>query len=223
MGTPTGRGNQRGLWVAIFGPDGAGKSTVIERLAREFSLPFHGMQQFHFRPMFHTQWMDSPPVTDPHANPPRSGPVSIFKLLYWLAACWFGYVLTIRPAQVNSRLVICDRYFDDILVDPRRYRLPKSSLWFANLIVPLAPRPDLYVLLDVAAEVAQQRKPEVSLSESQRQRLAYLDMFRLLPNAFVVNAASPLCEVARQVENLILESIPSRSVPRAEVSLIAGF
>ena len=223
MGTPTGRGNQRGLWVAIFGPDGTGKSTVIERLAREFSLPFHGMQQFHFRPMFHKQWMDSPPVTDPHGKPPRSGPVSIFKLLYWLAACWFGYVLTIRPARANSRLVICDRYFDDIQIDPRRYRLPESSMWFANFVVPLAPRPDLYVLLDAPAEIAQQRKPEVSPFESQRQRLAYLDMFRLLPNAFVVNAATPLEEVARQVENLILESLPSRSVHRAEVSLIAGF
>src|SRR5208337_1683504 len=182
-----------------------------------------GIEQFHFRPMFHKQWMDSPPVTDPHANPYRSGPVSMFKLLYWLVACWFGYMLTIRPAQVNSRLVICDRYFDDIQIDPRRYRLPESSLWFANLIVPLAPRPDLYVLLDVATEVVQQRKSEVSPAESQRQRLAYLDMFRLLPNAFVVNAASSVDEVARQVENLILESLPSRSVPRAEVSLIAGF
>src|SRR5271165_6041118 len=126
----TGLAIQRGLWVAIFGPDGAGKSAVIKRLAHQPSLPFHGFQQFHFRPIFRRRWNDSRPVTQPHAKPPRSVLASIFKLLYWLANCWFGYVATIRPARVDSRLVIFDRYFDDILIDPQRYRLPKSSLWF---------------------------------------------------------------------------------------------
>jgi thymidylate kinase len=210
------------LWVAVFGPDGAGKSAVIEQLAHEISLSFHGIQQFHFRPMFRRQQKDSQPVTQPHGKPPRGVLASVFKLLYWLADCWYGYMVTIRPARAGSRLVIFDRYFDDILIDPQRYRLPKSSLWFSRLVVPLTPRPDLYVLLDLPAEVVQQRKPEVSLAESQRQRLAYRKMFRSLPNAFIVNTASPVDEVAQQVKNLILESLTSQSVNRAEVSLIAG-
>ena len=46
-------------------------------------------------------------------------------------------------------------------------------------------------------------------------------MFRSLPNAFVVDAACPVDEVAQQVKNLILESLTSQPVNRAEVSLIA--
>jgi len=207
--------------VAVFGPDGAGKSAVIKRLTQEISPPFHGTQQFHFRPMFRQQRKDSQPVTQPHGKPPRGALISIFKLLYWLADCWYGYMVSIRPARANSRLVIFDRYFDDILIDPRRYRLPKSCRWFAKLSVHLAPRPDLYVLLDAPAEVVQQRKPEVSPAESQRQRLAYREMFRLLPNAFVVDASCPVDEVTQQVKNLILESLTSQPVNRAEVSLIA--
>ena len=34
----TERANQRGLWVAVFGPDGVGKSAVIKQLAQELSL-----------------------------------------------------------------------------------------------------------------------------------------------------------------------------------------
>jgi thymidylate kinase len=208
------------LWVAVFGPDGAGKSAVIKSLAAGFPAPFRGIQQFHFRPMFRRQWAESAPATAPHAKPSRGAVLSIFKLLYWLADCWYGYVFIVRPARAGSRLVLFDRYLHDILVDPLRYRLPKSNRWFARLVVLLAPRPDLYVLLDVPAEIVQQRKAEVSPAESERQRLAYQEMFRSLPNAFVVDAVSPVDEVVEELKTVILESL---TIPthRAEVSLIA--
>lgn len=207
--------------MAVFGPDGAGKSAVIKRLAQELAPPFHEVQQFHFRPMFRRQWRETQPVTAPHARPPRCGLISVFKLLYWLMDCWYGYVVTILPARANARLVIFDRYFDDILIDPRRYRLPKSSLWFTRLFVRLAPRPDLYVLLDVPAELLQQRKAEVHLAESQRQRREYLEMFRHLPNAFTVDASVAVEEVAARMKILVLQSRADRYVNRAEVSLLA--
>jgi thymidylate kinase len=216
-------GKKRGLWVAVFGADGAGKSAVIRRLASDPSLPFCGMQQFHFRPMFQQRWKESAPVTRPHAKPPRGTMISILKLLYWLADCWFGYLTTVRPARANARLVIFDRYLHDILIDPLRYRIPKSSLRFARLIVRLAPSPDLYVLLDVPAEIVQQRKAEVSPAESQRQRLAYLDMFQSLPNAFVVSAAASVDEVAEEIKSVILESLTGKFLNRTEVSLLADF
>ena len=218
-----GFGNQRGLWVAVFGPDGAGKSAVIKCLANELSPPFREVRQFHFRPMFRRQWKESPPATDPHAKPPRSALVSPFKLLYWLADCWYGYIFIIRPARVRSRLVLFDRYLHDVLIDPLRYRLPRSSLWSARLVVSLAPGPDIYVLLDVPAEIVQQRKAEVSPAESQRQRLAYRDMFRSLPNALVVDAAAPVDDVAGKVRSVILQSLAGQGTNRAEVSLIADF
>jgi thymidylate kinase len=207
--------------MAVFGPDGAGKSAVIKRLAQELTPPFHAVQQFHFRPMFRQKWRERRAVTDPHAKSPRGMWVSIFKLLYWLADCWYGYLVTILPARANARLVIFDRYFDDILIDPRRYRLPPSSLWFARLFVRLAPRPDLYVLLDVPSDILQRRKAEVHLAESQRQRLEYLEMFRRLPNALTVDASASVEEVVVQVKILVLQSLADPSVNRAEVSLLA--
>ncbi|MGO9515806.1 MAG: hypothetical protein ACLPND_02055 [Candidatus Korobacteraceae bacterium] len=216
-------GKQRGLWVAVFGPDGAGKSAVIKRLAGDSSLPFRGTKQFHFRPMFRGQWQESPPATNPHARPPRGPLVSILKLLYWLVDCWYGYMFIIRAARGGSRLVLFDRYLPDILIDPKRYRLPKPSLRFARLVVSLAPRPDLCVLLDVPSEIVQQRKAEVSPEESQRQRLAYREMFRSLPNAFVVDAAAPVEYVVGKVKIAILQSVERLAVNRPEGSLIVDF
>jgi thymidylate kinase len=213
--------NQRGLWVAVFGPDGAGKSAVIKRVADGSPAPFRGIQKFHFRPRFRRQWFESPPAMEPHAQSPRGAVLSIFKLFYWLADCWYGYVFIVRPARAGSRLVLFDRYLYDILVDPLRYRLPRSCLWFARLVVLLAPRPDLYVLLDVPAEMVQQRKAEVSPEESHRQRLAYREMFRPLPNAFLVDAVPPVDEVAEKIKTVILESLTRQAINRSRVSLTA--
>ncbi len=215
--------HRQGLWVAVFGPDGAGKSAAIERLTQELALSFRDIERFHFRPMFQRGWQDSPPVTKPHGKSPRGFLLSILKLLYWLADYWHGYVAVVGPALHNSSLILCDRYFHDVLVDPVRYRLPAAALGFARFVARLVPAPDLYILLDVPAELLQQRKPEVSCEESLRQRLAYLRMFQSMPNAFVVDAAGSLDDVTQQMKAVILEAMAARAQngDGDEVSLIA--
>ncbi len=204
-----------GLWVAVFGPDGAGKSAAIQRLTQELSI-FYDIQRFHFRPMFSRRWQDSPPIIDPHGQPPRGFLLSILKLLYWLADYWYGYAVAIRPALRNSTLVLFDRYYHDVLVDPERYRLPVSTLRFAQFLARLFPAPDFYILLDVPADILQQRKPEVTCDESRRQRLAYLQMFQSMPNAFVLDAARPLDEVTEQMKSVILDALVSRANNHAQ-------
>jgi thymidylate kinase len=213
--------HRQGLWIALFGPDGAGKSAAIQRLAPQFSLSFRDIKRFHFRPRFRRGWQDAPPVTNPHGKSPRGFLLSIPKLFYWLADYCYAYVAVIRPALLNSTLIIFDRYYPDVLVDPVRYRLPASTLWFAKFLARLVPSPDLYILLDVPAEVLQQRKPEVACQESRRQRLVYLQMFHSLPNAFIVDAAGSLDEVTQQMKAVIVEAMANRTQDRNEVSLIA--
>lgn len=212
----------RGLWIAVFGPDGAGKSAVIEQLTGKLETSFAGITQFHFRPMFRRHGMPRPAVTDPHGKVPRGALVSLCKLIYWLVDCWFGYLAAIRPGMAKSRLVIFDRYFPDILVDPLRYRLPASSMRLARTLVPLAPPPDLCILLDVDAELLQRRKSEVSPAESLRQRRAYLDMFSALPNTLLVDASCPVEEVAQQVVAAVFTFLIRSSAQSREASVLAN-
>jgi hypothetical protein len=211
-----------GLCVAFFGPDGIGKSAVIEAMKLEVGTTFSSVVQFHFRPMFGRR-EDRPPVLDPHAQPPRSLLISSVKLIYWLLDCWYGYFIAIRPARRRSGLVIFDRYYPDILVDPVRYRLPASSLRFARWLTALAPRPDLCVLLDAPAEVVQHRKHEVSLPESRRQRLAYLAMFQSMPATLLVNADAPVNQVALRVGVAVSTLLQNSSMKLHEALLLADF
>ena len=210
-----------GLCIAFFGPDGIGKSAVIEAMKLAVGATFSSVVQFHFRPMFGRR-EDRPPVLDPHAQTPRSLLISSVKLIYWLLDCWYGYFIAIRPARRRSGLVIFDRYYPDILVDPQRYRLPASSLRIASWLAALAPRPDLYVLLDAPAEVVQRRKHEVSLPESQRQRLAYLAVFESMPAKLLVDADAPVNQVAQRV-SVALSTLQNFSMQRDEALLLADF
>ena len=201
-----------GLWIAVFGPDGAGKSAAIQQLTQDLSLCFRDIGRFHFRPMFRRRWEDSSPVTDPHGKPPRGILLSILKLLYWLADYWYGYVTVIRPALADANLILFDRYYHDVLVDPVRYRLPVSALWLAKCWAGLIPQPDFCILLDVPAEVLQHRKPEVARQESHRQRFAYLRMFQSMPNAFIVDADCPLDELTKQLKSVVLAALANRAL-----------
>ena len=107
---------------------------------------------------------------DPHGQPARGTLISVFKLAYLLVANWLGYLVAVRPQLAHGKLVLFDRYFPDCLVDPKRYRLPASCRRMTELIARLLPQPDLYVVLDAPASVLQERKHEVTLAESERQR-----------------------------------------------------
>ena len=88
---------------------------------------------------------------------------------------WIGYAFHIRPYLTRGTLVIFDRYFYDVIVDPKRARFAGPA-WFANLSARLVPSPDLTVLLDADAELMFARKGELSVEELQRQRHAYRDL-----------------------------------------------
>lgn len=216
------RKQSRGLWLAFFGPDGVGKSAVIEQLARQLEPGFESTLRFHFRPGFCSDGRRRPPVTEPHGKPARSMPASMLKLIYWLADCWFGYLAVILSSRRRGRLVIFDRYVPDMVVDPVRYRLPSRALRFSRWLITLAPQPDLHVLLDAPAEAVHLRKSELPLAELRRQRAAYLKMFQSLRCKLIVNADASIREVADNIA-VALAAVRPNSLTREPSHLASLF
>ena len=211
--------NTPGLWIALYGPDGAGKSSLAARLAAELEPWFSRVQLHHLRiPL----WPSSRPssiVTNPHAQPPRGPVLSYLKLVYMFAQSWPAHLLRTLPGLASGQLLIVDRYFLDYAVDPKRYRLAASSVGLASLLSRFAPQPDLQFVLDVPAQELQRRKSEVSLSESQRQRQEYAARIAVLPNALLVNANRPVDEVAVEITSDILEWLSRHSSVGTEADL----
>ncbi len=194
-----------GSWIALYGPDGAGKSAVVDRLATELAPFFSGVSLHHLRIRLSRTPEQEVPVTQPHAQRPRGLILSYLKLLYMFGHGWLTHLMPTLFWIPAGRLVIFDRYFLDYAIDPTRYRLAKESVGLASLLGRFTPRPDLQAILDVPAEELQRRKSEVSLAESKRQRQEYAKRIGRLPNTILVNADRPVAEVASEIAREVLE------------------
>lgn len=164
-----------GVLIAVLGPDGSGKDTVIQGMTQEIRRGFRRMVFYHWRPNLILSRKSARPVTDPHANLPRGAIVSCLYLMGFVLDYWFGYALRIRHLLTRGSLVVFDRYFYDVIVDPKRVRFGGPA-WFARLLARLVPRPDITLVLDADAHVMYARKGELSVEELRRQRLAYLEL-----------------------------------------------
>jgi thymidylate kinase len=199
-------------WVAFIGPDGTGKSTVQAGVQVKLSREFSGSLPVHWRPgvLRRSESGDAEAVRRPHAAALRGRFASIVKLAF-LALDWgCGNLVLIRPARAAGRLVIFDRHFVDILVDPRRYRYGGPA-WLAALVARLVPYPHLWIVLDGAPELIRARKDEVGAEDLARLRLGYLRLAAKLENAEVVNVAAALDDVVDRVAELILDMVSRRT------------
>jgi thymidylate kinase len=209
-----------GLTVALCGADGSGKSTaaraIIEGLRPTFS-PQRG-REFHWKPPLFSarRRAERGPITDPHAEPPRNRLVSLlFFGFHWLEF-FLGWPLCVQPAAFRGGLVLIDRFYYDFFVDQRRYRL-RVPRCLVGLGYRLLAKPDLVLLLDAPLEVLQCRKQEVPPAETQRQRMAYLELVRGLTNGRIIDAAQPPEKVAAQIERVILDFLAQRTSRRSRI------
>ncbi|HXV11240.1 MAG TPA: hypothetical protein VD839_10605 [Burkholderiales bacterium] len=199
-----------GMTVAVLGPDGSGKSTVIERMCRELAPAFRATRQLHLRPrLLPGGRRAGTAVVDPHGLRVRGVAMSMLKLAWFLFDYIAGYFFRVRPLVARSTLVLFDRYFHDLLVDPRRYRYGGPSA-LAAVAAWCSPRPDLWILLDAPVEALQERKPEVTPDESERQRRAYRKLISRISNAVVIDASKAPERVAAEAGGAILRHLELR-------------
>ena len=186
-----------GLHIVFLGPDGSGKSSVIECYMREMAQAFRRIEYRHLKPG-PQRASSSQPVTDPHGQPARGLLGSTAKILHFWATYLKGTLTWLYPRYLRSTLVVFDRYYHDLLADPARYRYG-APLLLARLLGKLLPQPDLVFILDAPAEILQSRKQEVPFDESVRQRTAYRGLKSEYARAYIIDASEPLDKVVASV------------------------
>jgi hypothetical protein len=199
-------------WLAILGSDGSGKSTVVDALVRRFSAcPYAKARPFHWRPRLVARSHGAEPVSDPHGQPSRGFAGSVLRLAVlgtdWVLGYW-GRLVHLRAKEV---ILVFDRIYFDLVVDPKRYRygagrrLARALWWWL-------PKPDLVFFLDVPPAVLLQRKQEVTRAELERQQHDYTSLTQERPGGHVLDGSQPVEAVVDEIQDTVRAWMLERSI-----------
>ena len=162
-----------GLYVVVAGPDGTGKTTLAGTLPAICAGPFRRWLHLHWRPglLPRAGALVGEPMSDPtkpHAKAPHGPLGSLASLGYHWADFFLGGWLRMVPFRARSGLIVLERGWWDVAVDPMRYRIAAPD-WLVAGLGRLLVQPDLALVLEASSDVLLARKSEVDAVELQRQ------------------------------------------------------
>jgi len=208
----------RGLFVLVAGPDGAGKSSLAAKLPELSKGMFKKLLLSHWRPSVLPRpgaFVGRPPPdpTRPHARPPH-GPVISLALTgyYWLDFVIGDWLLN-WSILIRAGLLVRERGWWDMAVDPRRYRLSISPK-LVRALGSFVRHPDLAIVLEAPPEVLASRKAELEPDEARRETSAWRTMLPERVHKAFVDASLPLDKVKQEARARVLEELESRTVAR---------
>lgn len=177
-----------GFSVGFTGPDGSGKTTVIDQILERLAPVFRTAHKYyHFRPALfgnlgevaHSAGLKKEVDRD-YSKPHRGGKTgalsSFARLLYYSIDYIIGYFVKVKSVTRITRVVIFDRYYTDIICDSRRSRIYlnyKFLYWFGKLFIPSL---NYNILLTARSETILARKRELDEEGIRRinERIDYL-------------------------------------------------
>ncbi|MDE7160142.1 MAG: hypothetical protein K2O24_04785 [Muribaculaceae bacterium] len=165
--------SRTGFSMGFTGPDGSGKTTVIDRTIERLGEVFGTAHAYyHFRPALfgnlgevaHSAGIKKEVdrnYSDPHRGGKTGKLSSLARLGYYSVDYVLGYLARVKTMTRITKLVIFDRYFTDIICDSRRSRIyldPKFLNVWRKLFIPSL---DYNILLTASADTILARKREL--------------------------------------------------------------
>tara|TARA_Y100000389_G_scaffold87977_1_gene84456 strand:- start:859 stop:1446 length:588 start_codon:yes stop_codon:yes gene_type:complete len=168
--------------IVFLGPDGSGKSSIIEKIKVELDKKKISYKHIHLKPNFFSKKIKKL-ATDPHNQVLRSNFLSFIKLIQWLIV--FKIFFFIEKFS-KKKVLLFDRYPHDILIDPLRYRFNLSEKLTCK-ILDFFPKPNYWVVMTGSPNKIFERKKEVELKTLKNQIFKYEIFAKKKSNSFLIS------------------------------------
>lgn len=181
------------LFLIVFlGPDGAGKSSLINKLMKEYKSK--GLNYYcHLYPSLNNKTRKK--FSYPYSKEPYSGIISNFKVLYMLTRNFLNLLMIFAKNKEAKTIIWCDRYIYDIFADPLRYRLSKF-IFSPRFINKFSLKPNFIIILNPPIQNIIKRSSEISLEELTLQSKSYDKLQKYFPESFLIRSNSPIKELS---------------------------
>ncbi len=168
---------KKGNFVCFLGPDGVGKSTIIDLISLEAEKKFikekRDVEIIHFRPYLFPNIgalaeqakikKQDKNFHNPHRGKEKNFISSLLRITYYWLDYFLGYYCLIKNKLKNNRVVIFDRYFYDFLADPKRSSI-KLPYLIKKIYLRFVPKPDIVFFLHCEADIIYERKQELTMN-----------------------------------------------------------
>lgn len=162
----------QGVSFSFTGPDGVGKTTIINEITEIFERLYKYVPIYHFRPLIISNLSEvaysaglKKDVDRDYNKPHRGGKTNVLssfaRLFYYSLDYIVGYQRKVKIIMFQRRIVIFDRYYTDIICDSPRSRIYlnyKFLYWFGKLFIPSL---NYNILLTASSETILARKKEL--------------------------------------------------------------
>ena len=121
-------------------------------------------------------------------------------------------LVKIKLRSRRGRVIACDRYVHDLLVDlgiSFGYGAEGIPQLFKSRVLSLFPKPDLVFLFDLPADVAFQRKEDVTLSYLRDRRALYLSLGEL-SGVDVLDGTASIQDLRKTIHRKTLDFLDKR-------------
>lgn len=207
-----------GKLVAFVGPDGSGKTTIIDLQDKYFELIYPRRKKYHIRPGIF------PELKTGHGFSSMNGAISgkkksgtksfrrsrLSRLAAWFVVLYYTmeYSLSrvrLKVERARKVLVLYDRYYYDFFAQPttRDIIMP-----YRRMLMFFVEKPDIIIHLKADPEVVYTRKQELTINEIQEQNLHLEKALAGLETAHVVNTSTKSAkEIGVEVFRILIDQV----------------
>ena len=194
-------------FIAFFGPDGSGKSTLVKNLKKDLKKKNKKVVLIHWRPRVLPslkQNYKTLKFNKPDQYSQRNYLLSFVCYIYFFLDFFIAEKIIFRKYLNDNKIIFYERYFYDVLLHPNRYKL-KEINWLGLILSKILKKPSVSILLKGNPSIIYKRKKELTPKKIKKQINLMLKIIPVLSKTLIFDVGKQnSLSISKAISKLII-------------------